>query len=471
MSDLMTTADMADGKLDLTTLKVYINGDENTVNKPRLLPNVNVGSIAKLNKSVNDRVNLQIAKLPSGRKGYLTLAAVQAAQASLPANTIVEVTNDTTIANNGVYIWDGTTLTKSNLDLVGESKAYTDTKINDLDFSVPRLAGSDIYYKAKDEPNKLFSAVWQEYNKPVWFIGNNTIVDSVGATVTVLEQELVFTVKLTADNQTFVYPARNDAQPGYDTTIDWGDGTVQRYKTDNISHTYAGAKGSEYQVKVRGNAKMFDFSSANAARRASNVMIKSIDKNTLPQTMQYFSLEGCVNLTYLCRGAYSSWIPTATFNPKYVENSPNISFHPKAFEGLESVTNINNIFGIAGKQITFSIPAGLLDPFVNVTSATSAFYGMTKPIPVGLFDKMVNLQNINGMFMNATIDSIDNRIFRNQTKLVDVGSCFRLCSNLVANAKILYDDMVRGNPTTVSLCFNGSTKMTNLSQVPSEWRG
>ena len=133
MSDLMTTADMADGKLDLTTLKVYINGDENTVNKPRLLPNVDVGSLAKLNKSVNDRVNLQIATIPAGRKGYATLAAAQAAQASLAVNTIVEVTNDTTTTNNGVYLWNGTTLTKSAYDpkstAVAEAATYTDSQL------------------------------------------------------------------------------------------------------------------------------------------------------------------------------------------------------------------------------------------------------------------------------------------------------------------------------------------------------
>ena len=126
MSDLMTTADMADGKLDLTTLKVYTNGDENVVNEPRLAPGVNVGSLAALNKHVKDKVDLQIATLPSGRKGYKTYAEAQAAQASLPANTVIEVTNDTTTANNGVYLWDGTTLVKSANDVLGQAKAYAD---------------------------------------------------------------------------------------------------------------------------------------------------------------------------------------------------------------------------------------------------------------------------------------------------------------------------------------------------------
>ena len=125
--ELMTTADMADGKLDLTTLKVYINGDENVVNEPRLAPGVNVGSLAALNKHVKDKVDLQIATLPAGHNGYATLADAQATQASLTANTIVEVTNDSTSANNGVYLWNGTTLTKSNFDVLGQAKAYVDS--------------------------------------------------------------------------------------------------------------------------------------------------------------------------------------------------------------------------------------------------------------------------------------------------------------------------------------------------------
>ena len=51
-----------------------------------------------------------------GKYGFITLAAAQAAQATLPANTIVEVTNDPTASNNGTYQWNGTTLTKSAYD-------------------------------------------------------------------------------------------------------------------------------------------------------------------------------------------------------------------------------------------------------------------------------------------------------------------------------------------------------------------
>ena len=127
MADIITVQELKDASLDAQTLETFVNGTETQVNNPRLLPNVNIGSIAELRKKVQAKVDQQLATLPNGRKGYPTLAAAQAAQATLAANTVVEVTNDATATNNGVYLWDGTTLVKSNNDVLGQAKAYTDS--------------------------------------------------------------------------------------------------------------------------------------------------------------------------------------------------------------------------------------------------------------------------------------------------------------------------------------------------------
>ncbi|WAW11690.1 putative tail with lipase actitivy [Acinetobacter phage nACB2] len=60
-----------------------------------------------------------------GRKAYTTLALAQAAQASLPANTVVDVTNDG--VNNGTYQWNGTVLSKSLYDPLTQAKSYSDS--------------------------------------------------------------------------------------------------------------------------------------------------------------------------------------------------------------------------------------------------------------------------------------------------------------------------------------------------------
>ena len=436
-------------------------------------------------------VDTTFAAYAGGRKAYTTLALAQAAQSSLPANTTIEVTNDPTSSNNGTYQWNGTTLTKSAYDPLTQANSYTDqvevsleadatTKANaaeanaknytDIATEPKLMSGLDIYYKSKDNPTRLFQVIWQEYNKPVWYIGNATFVDTTGATLSLVESELVFTIKLTEANQTFIYPTRPTGTQTINATIDWGDGILTSHTNYSISHSYTGAIGDEFQIKLKGVMPEFDFGTGNAGRRTSRLMLKSVDKNTMPKTMPYFNLSGCTNLAYLCRGAYSSWINTSVFSPTYVTNSPNVVFHPKVFEGLESVTNISNMFAAPGQINNFDIPVGLLDLFVNVTSAVELFRGLAKPLPVGILDKLVNLENVSSMFYGATITSIDNRIFKNQTKLKNVSHCFRLSSTLVADAYQLYTDMNQGNPTTVNGCFANVNSMTNLASVPSGWK-
>lgn len=68
----------------------------------------------------------QVVSLAGGHLGYATLALATTASTGLPTNTVVEVTNDTTTANNGLYLWNGTTLTKSNYDPLTQAKDYAD---------------------------------------------------------------------------------------------------------------------------------------------------------------------------------------------------------------------------------------------------------------------------------------------------------------------------------------------------------
>ena len=72
-------------------------------------------------------VDSMAAAVAGGHKGYATLALATAASTGLPANTVVEVTNDG--ANNGTYQWDGTTLTKSAYDPLTQAKSYTDQSL------------------------------------------------------------------------------------------------------------------------------------------------------------------------------------------------------------------------------------------------------------------------------------------------------------------------------------------------------
>ena len=466
-------------------------------------------------QEINDEVQATMDGFAQGAsKFYPTLAEANADIANIAVNQVVNIGE---VTNGGLWYKEtagATTLTKSPYDPLTQAEADATTKANAAEANAKAdattkantakseaiaaaaadattkanaseanaksyadnatepeiLSGTDIYYRSKDNPARLFQAIWQEYNKPVWYIGNSTFVDTTGANLKLYEQELLFTIKLTEANQTFIYPTRPTGTQTINATIDWGDGIVTSHTNYSISHSYTGAIGDEFQIKLKGVMPEIDFGSGNAGRRTSRLMLKSVDKNTMPKVMTVFDLAGCTNLVYLCRGAYSSWNNGSTFSPRYAENSPNIIFHPKAFEGLESVTDISGIFGRAGYSINFDIPAGLLDVFANATIASYAFYGLAKPLPVGILDKLINLEDVSYMFNIASITSIDNRIFKNQTKLKNVSNCFRQASSLVANAHQLYTDMNQGLPTIVNGCFLTASAMTNLASVPAGWK-
>jgi hypothetical protein len=76
-------------------------------------------------------VDSMVGAIAGGHKGYATLALATAATSTLPANTVVEVTNDSTSTNNGLYLWNGTVLTKSNYDPLTQAQTYT----NNLEFN------------------------------------------------------------------------------------------------------------------------------------------------------------------------------------------------------------------------------------------------------------------------------------------------------------------------------------------------
>lgn len=80
-------------------------------------------------------VDNKVDPLVGGHKGFSTLALAQAAQSGLVANTVVEVLSDTTEANNGYYLWNGTTLTKSAYDPLMQAKSYTDTAVTPVNNS------------------------------------------------------------------------------------------------------------------------------------------------------------------------------------------------------------------------------------------------------------------------------------------------------------------------------------------------
>lgn len=120
---------------------------------------VDSGLSLKANQSTTytkSEVDTTFAAYVGGRKAYRTLALAVAAQATLPANTVVEVTNDPTSSNNGTYQWNSTTLTKSAYDPLAQAKADATTKANAAE------ANAKAYVNSNDGATRYASSAFYE---------------------------------------------------------------------------------------------------------------------------------------------------------------------------------------------------------------------------------------------------------------------------------------------------------------------
>ncbi len=84
-------------------------------------------TIKTVQQAIADAVDIIVKS--GGHVGYPTLAAATADKANITAKTIVEITNDTT-DKNGIYLYDGTTFTKSQYNPVAVAKSYTDKAVD-----------------------------------------------------------------------------------------------------------------------------------------------------------------------------------------------------------------------------------------------------------------------------------------------------------------------------------------------------
>lgn len=103
-------------------------------------------------------------------KGYETEAEMIADAANLPANVSVNVTNDTDTTKNGMYVYDGTTFTKSPYDPLTQAKSYTDTAkqsaidIAGLDATTKaNAAKAQAVGEANTYTNQEVTAVYEDY--------------------------------------------------------------------------------------------------------------------------------------------------------------------------------------------------------------------------------------------------------------------------------------------------------------------
>lgn len=464
MAEAITIKDLQDGRVDVKTIGEYANEDK--IVESRLGKTYPSGPMAS---------RLILAQ---GKIDKVFANTTQMTNSSLPVGSFVLI-NDSISSMNGYY-------------QKNQSGSWLKTKWQGGGgSSSPVLTGQQIYNQASGNPNSLFSAIWSEYNKPVWHTGGLVFVDSVGAKVKVAggatvippvttpdvippvvppvdpNGELIMTLKATSDNQQFILPLGNVLIPdGTSLNVNWGDGeTSTLAKGQSAAHQYTNAIGDLFRVTIKGVMRELVFPVFTAP---SNFMLISIDKNTLPKIMDELSFSNCVNLQTVCDGAFSSYAGTS-LNLMLMRNTPKLTLSSGMFDGLSQVTNIDNLFSNLAYKLTKSLPAGILDVFTDVTSAKELFYGASVNLPIGILDKMTKLRDITSLMQTATVTTIDSNMFKNQSQLNNVTSAFNVTITAVADAETLYNDMKRGNPTLTEKAFFGTPLMTNKDKIPEDW--
>lgn len=107
MVDIISLQELADAKLDAGALEEVVNGSDTA------------DVVARLGRTYPTLAKaIKIISQAGGAKAYATLSEATAATLVLDANTPVYVWDDTN--NNGNYLWNGTTLTKSDYDPIEE---------------------------------------------------------------------------------------------------------------------------------------------------------------------------------------------------------------------------------------------------------------------------------------------------------------------------------------------------------------
>ncbi|MDN5511174.1 sialate O-acetylesterase [Acinetobacter sp.] len=139
---VISKQELIDAQKDAQTLEDVVNGDESLEVTSRL-----------------GRIFPTLARFftAGGMRGFLTLAAAQAAQATFATNTLVAITNDPIQSNNGWYQWNGTTLTKSAFDPLTQAKNYTNTVVIET-----------IALKKSDDPDIICLSADANGNALIW---------------------------------------------------------------------------------------------------------------------------------------------------------------------------------------------------------------------------------------------------------------------------------------------------------------
>ena len=95
------------------------------------------------------------------------------------------ITDGTTVIQQGYCNPYLVVETQGNFYIKSNNKSVEVTvSSNSSNSPIQVMTATTIKAKATANPTQTFTAIWQEMNKPIWHIGNNVFIDSVGTVLT-----------------------------------------------------------------------------------------------------------------------------------------------------------------------------------------------------------------------------------------------------------------------------------------------
>ena len=254
-----------------------------------------------------------------------------------------------------------------------------------------------------------------------------------------LHRHFRFEITVTEGDKTFTLPLGTGT---HNFAVYWGDGSSDKITSatdpDRI-HTYTTA--GTYIISMRGTCTNFAFNNTGDKLKLKKLL------GFIDMGFTTLNFRGCSNLTKV---------------------------HP-SMKVLRSLTTAGSIFRDCSSLI--SIPAGIFDGAINITSFSSCFTDCTSltSIPSGLFDNNTAVTIFFGCFGGCSnIDqALDGNMFLYNDKVADFQQTFQYCSKLtglgwqtiIANA-----EAQETPPTYTDGCFEGATSLTDYAEIPEAWK-
>jgi hypothetical protein len=256
------------------------------------------------------QVDSSIAAVSGGHKAYQTLALAQAAQATLPVNSIVEITNDG--ANNGTYQWNGTTLTKSAYDPLTQAKVYTDAEFEAQSFKTQESYRYDFAVVDKFGRIGIYSLDGQDLVLRNIYLSGTIDVQTLGiSSLTVVDDIDLLGTQINKGVGKDFFKQMNDSGQVLSKIDQYGNGFFNRLNCN--AARFSELTVSKLNYKTPEGKKSFKYSNvlilSDGQSLGKGIQSSAISNRQLFNDVMFYGGCSIVTPTNLDSGQFSSYVP------------------------------------------------------------------------------------------------------------------------------------------------------------------